>query len=154
MIVSAFLLAVSMPCIDNIDRYQVGFRDGVAFIMRCDAIPGRDQDGVDLCLEPSAASAWIDLLERAARDGVVIDHTYAFRTMEQQRALRHRNGRMAARPGFSSHQEGLSVDVSGTRGRAGRQTRRWLREVAPAFGFVNDVKGEPWHLTYRPRGTR
>ena len=75
-----------------------------------------------------------------------------FRTMAQQKALyaayRAGRGNLAARPGYSNHQGGTSVDVS-TRGSYSSPAYKWLARHGRQYGFVNDVRGEPWHWTYR-----
>lgn len=62
----------------------------------------------------------------------------------------------AARPGHSTHQSGDSVDINRAQGDDPK-TRAydspmdlWLQHNAARFGFVNDVKDEPWHYTFLP----
>lgn len=116
-------------------------------------VPGEDKDQIPIYLEPEAAEAWQDLLEYAARSGVELRLNYGFRTPEQQLRLYRKNRQLAARPGESDHELGISVDIAGTRERRGRGWRKtalfyWLRHEAPRFGFVNDVPGESWHWTF------
>jgi LAS superfamily LD-carboxypeptidase LdcB len=72
--------------------------------------------------------------------------------MAQQRSLYAAylagRGNLAARPGYSNHQGGLSVDVA-TNSSYSSASYRWLARNARNYGFVNDVRGEPWHWTYR-----
>ena len=56
--------------------------------------------------------------------------------------------RQPARPGYSNHQGGTAADIS-TPGGYGGRTYAWLRRNARNYGFVNDVRGEPWHWTYK-----
>ncbi|MEN9799809.1 MAG: hypothetical protein RL653_3506, partial [Pseudomonadota bacterium] len=55
---------------------------------------------------------------------------------------------LAARPGYSNHQMGLSVDLGGI-GGYGTRAYNWLKQNASRYGFVNDVGGEFWHWTYK-----
>jgi hypothetical protein len=49
------------------------------------------------------------------------------------------NGNLAAKPGYSNHQNGRAVDVS---------TSSWLFANAAKFGFVRTVPSEDWHWEY------
>jgi hypothetical protein len=103
-------------------------------------------------LNARAAPSYKALQEAARRDGVNLPLLSAFRSMEQQQRLydlyRSGRGNKAARPGYSNHQMGLSVDLGNTGGYGGRNYR-WLKQNAHRFGFVNDVRGEPWHWTFK-----
>lgn len=125
---------------------DVGYADGRPFYVTLVDIPGRDIEGCQLRLQVDAAAAWLDLVEAAARDGIELRPTYAYRTQKQQKGIKRRNGRLAAKPGFSSHQAGLSVDVGGV--RRNKQMRKWLRANAPKFCFQHDVPRESWHITF------
>lgn len=125
---------------------NVGYLGGERVAVSLTEIPGKDLDGRQLRLRSDAAESWLDLLEMAAREGVELRPTYAFRTHDQQKDLRKRNGRLAAKPGKSSHQAGLSVDVSGV--RRNRHSRQWLQANAPRACFFHDVRREPWHITF------
>ncbi|PZR03768.1 MAG: hypothetical protein DI536_35485 [Archangium gephyra] len=57
-------------------------------------------------------------------------------------------GNLAARPGYSNHQGGTAVDVA-TGGSYSSKAYKWLARNARQYGFVNDVRGEPWHWTYK-----
>ena len=112
-------------------------------------IPGVDRDGRPLYLAAPAARAWMELLEAAAKAGYDLRPTYAYRTKEQQKRLRKQSRRLAARVGFSPHQAGLAVDISGMT-ESGRPSdlRRWMRREAPQYGFF-PTRREPWHWNYR-----
>jgi len=97
-----------------------------------------------------AATAFRQLSEAAARDGVTIRVTDSYRTYDAQVDLAARKGLysqggLAARPGTSNHGWGRSLDLDTAGGAA-----EWLRANGPRFGFHEDVPGEPWHWTYRP----
>lgn len=102
-------------------------------------------------LRSDAAQKFNQMKAAARRAGVTLSPVSGFRTMAQQRALyaayRAGRGNLAARPGYSNHQGGISVDVS-TNGYSSA-TYKWLARHGRAYGFVNDVRTEPWHWTYR-----
>jgi len=108
-------------------------------------------------LREEAAGPFLQMVEAAAREGVTITVTSAFRTMAEQERLYTcyltklcNNGNLAAKPGWSTHQSGRSVDLntgSGVTARLGK-VYRWLASNASKYGFKNDVSSEPWHWTY------
>ncbi len=122
--------------------YQAGRRVSVAL----------SEVGGGRYLNARAAPSYRAMMEAARRDGVNLQLLSAFRSMEQQQRLynlyRAGRGNKAARPGYSNHQMGLSVDLGNTGGYGGRNYR-WLQQNAARFGFYNDVRGEPWHWTYK-----
>lgn len=102
-------------------------------------------------MRADAAAQFNKMKAAARRAGIPLNVVSGFRTMAQQRSLyaayKAGRGNLAARPGFSNHQGGLSADV--TTGGYGSRTFKWLARNARAYGFVNDVRGEPWHWTFR-----
>ena len=104
-------------------------------------------------LRTDAANAFNRMKASARAAGVSLTAVSGFRTMEQQRYLyqlyQSGRGNLAARPGYSNHQGGVSVDVSTNGAGYSSSAYRWLSNNARRFGFVNDVGGEPWHWTYR-----
>jgi peptidoglycan hydrolase-like protein with peptidoglycan-binding domain len=103
-------------------------------------------------LRSDAAAAFNRMKADAARAGVTLVPVSGFRTMAEQtylyRLYLQGRGNLAARPGYSNHQSGISVDVA-TGGSSSSAVYRWLAANARRYGFVNDVRGEPWHWTYR-----
>lgn len=103
-------------------------------------------------LRSDAAAKFNQMKAAARRVGVTLAPVSGFRTMAQQRALyaayRAGRGNLAARPGYSNHQGGLSVDVS-TNGSYSSAAYKWLARYGRQYGFVNDVRTEPWHWTFR-----
>jgi len=100
-------------------------------------------------LNVRCAQAYKDMLAAARKAGINLSTTDGYRTYDEQAALYRRYGSgRAARPGYSNHQMGLSVDIGGV---GGYNTRayRWLKANAGRFGFVNDVRGEHWHWTFK-----
>ncbi len=100
-------------------------------------------------LAAHVAPRYLAMIRAARRAGVRLTHTSGFRTHYQQQVLYRRYGSgRAAPPGHSNHQQGLSMDI-GNIGGYGTRAYRWLSQNARKFGFVNDVRGEFWHWTYR-----
>ncbi len=103
-------------------------------------------------MRSDAATSFNQMRRAALAEGVTIGARSAFRTNAEQAELyrRYQNGtgNLAAPPGYSNHQGGISVDVQNATTRSSAEYR-WLRDNASRFGFVNDVPSEPWHWTYR-----
>ena len=98
--------------------------------------------------------AFLRLRDAAVRAGHAVTVNSAFRTMAKQSALyadyTAGTGNKAARPGYSTHQNGFAVDLEVKRG--GLLT--WLRANANAYGFFETVLGEDWHWAYDPSRDR
>lgn len=174
----------------NSDRVLIakGFKEGKPFSFQAREIAAKDFMGRSVLLRLDAADAFEDMMVHAAKDGFFLGINYGFRTYAQQNfwykkfqkrcEWDERFCNMAARPGFSTHQEGKSVDISGciryftqtevnklkpkarkniatscTELPDGRFMCKtilfwWLNRNAPEYGFHNDVEDEPWHWTY------
>lgn len=124
----------------------LAYRNGRATRIRISSV------GNGQYLRTDAARNFRNMQAAARRAGIRLSATSGFRTMAQQRRLyalyRAGRGNLAARPGYSNHQQGLSMDVGGI-GGYGTRAYRWLRAHARQYGFVNDVRGEFWHWTFR-----
>jgi D-alanyl-D-alanine carboxypeptidase len=90
--------------------------------------------------------AFLKMQAAADKAGVKLSLTSGFRTMAEQQHLYNcyktgscNNGNLAARPGFSNHQNGFALDLS---------TSTWLANNASKFGFVRTVAKEAWHYEY------
>jgi hypothetical protein len=95
------------------------------------------------------AGAFLVLRQRAAEAGVTVTINSGFRTMDEQqyfydcyRTGKCNNGNLAARPGYSNHQDGRALDLSGSTGA--------LDSVIAKNGleWQRTVEGEPWHYEY------
>lgn len=123
-----------------------GYRNGRPVRIRLAAV------GNGVYLNSRAAGPYKAMLSAARRAGIRLSTTSGFRSHASQTRLyslyKSGRGNMAARPGYSNHQMGLSVDIGGV---GGYRTRafKWLKANAPRYGFVNDVRGEYWHWTFR-----
>lgn len=115
-----------------------------------------------------------DMSEAASKEGISLKLNSGFRSYPQQlrlwRLYKKGKGNLAARPGYSNHQNGIAFDIAGTRrGKTGivykknkkgklvedkgvgrGATYSWLKENATKYGFVRTVKSESWHWEYKP----
>lgn len=119
--------------------YQGGRRIGSIDLVRIDGKP----------VARSTADAYERMRQAARRDGVRLRVVSGFRTQAEQEVLyrRYRQGRgnLAAKPGFSNHQNGKALDLN-TRDSG---VLRWLNRNASRFGFRRTVPSEPWHWEVR-----
>lgn len=103
-------------------------------------------------MRTDAARSFLKMQAAAKRAGISLSATSGFRTMAEQKHLYALwlagRGNLAARPGFSNHQSGISMDIGGV-GSFSTSAYRWLANNAKRYGFVNDVRGEYWHWTYK-----
>jgi D-alanyl-D-alanine carboxypeptidase len=125
-------------------------------------------------LRGDAADAFKKFTRAAKAQGVSITLVSGYRSYAQQDSLYNSYVRqygqqtadtLAARPGFSEHQTGLSLDIGNPSGScalescfAGTPAGRWAAGHADDFGFVirypegsGGITGytyEPWHLRY------
>jgi lysozyme family protein len=103
-------------------------------------------------MRADAGKAFKAMQQAARAAGVNLSATSGFRTHAQQQALYQKylngTGNLAAKPGYSNHQNGISMDVGGINGY-GTAAYSWMKANAGKYGFVNDVAGEFWHWTYK-----
>jgi peptidoglycan hydrolase-like protein with peptidoglycan-binding domain len=103
-------------------------------------------------MRADAAKKFLAMQSAARAAGINLTATSGFRSMEQQRALYQKylngTGNLAAKPGYSNHQGGISMDIGGI-GSYSSKAFNWMKNNASKFGFVNDVRGEYWHWTFR-----
>lgn len=107
-------------------------------------------------LHPGAAAA-LERLEVAfrARFGVPLQVTSSYRSLESQVRAREELGTLAADPGTSNHGWGIAVDLGGGIQQLGTPEHRWMRDNAPALGWVQPAWAaqhgglpEPWHWEF------
>lgn len=123
-----------------------GYENGKAFKLRVTSI------GNGKYLRTDAAVQFTAMSTAANKDNITLYPNTAFRTNEEQAALRAKwdggDGSRAALPGYSNHQGGISVDISTKgKGKTG-PIYLWLADNAATYGFTNDVSDEPWHWTF------
>ncbi len=139
---------------------------------------GRDIFDRDQKLTPAAATAWNQLQNAAAQQGITLQLVSAFRSIAYQASLIRRkleNGqdidkvlRVSAAPGFSEHHGGQAVDLTAPglkpldESFAESKAYAWLKSNAGIYGFketfpVNNRHGinwEPWHWRFHNRAAR
>ena len=125
-------------------------------------------------MRAEAAEAFHLMVESAAKDGIEIKMTTAYRSYAYQKTLfesyvslygEAEASRFSAKPGQSEHQTGLAVDVSSpsvnyqlSDSFGETEEGMWLAAHAQEFGFIirypsgkEEITGysaEPWHLRY------
>ncbi len=125
-------------------------------------------------LRKEAAHALEDLFADAEDDGLILYGISGYRSYARQNEIYTDNVRTmgiehtnlySAKPGFSEHQTGLSMDVSTIsvnnrldEGFAATPESKWLEDNCYRFGFIIrypedkcDITGysyEPWHIRY------
>lgn len=97
-----------------------------------------------------ATRALTRLIDDAAKQGVAISITDAYRSYDAQvRVAREKglygSGGLAATPGSSNHGWGRSADLD-----LSARALNWMREHASEYGFAADVARESWHWTFTP----
>lgn len=139
---------------------------------------GRDIFDRDQKLSPSAATAWSQLHNAAANQGINLQLVSAFRSIEYQASLIRRklDGgqslerilKVSAAPGFSEHHGGQALDLTAPglkpldESFAESKAYAWLKSNAGIYGFkesfpLNNRHGinwEPWHWRYHNRAGR
>lgn len=112
------------------DLLVLGYDDGRPYEFEVAPVPATDMNGKQVLLDPEAAEAFSEMMVEAAKKGYFLKVNLGFRTMKEQRYwyrrynyLCKRDRRrgvehpfycgLAARPGYSTHQQGLSVDIAG-----------------------------------------
>lgn len=109
-------------------------------------------DGVEL--EARTARAFRRMANAARKAGIYLGIRSGFRSHEKQTELyeRYRRGwgNLAARPGYSNHQNGRAVDIF----LEEQAIYAWLKKHAHRFGFKQTVKREPWHWEYQGKRRR
>lgn len=125
-------------------------------------------------MRSEAAKALEKMFAGAEEDGVYLAGVSAYRSLATQTSLFNRyvkkDGEEKAKtysavPGYSEHQTGLSIDISGSDGKCaaescfgGTKEANWLSEHAAEYGFIirypegkqaiTGYKYEPWHVRY------
>ena len=134
--------AASIPCTglgreESFDAYRRG-----SYIGRIQTVKIQGK-----WVEKNTACAF---LRMEAAYGSPLQLNSGFRTMSEQTYLwncyqtkRCNNGNLAARPGYSNHQNGIALDISS-------RDYAYLAANAHRFGFIRTVVSERWHWEYRP----
>ncbi len=122
-------------------------------------------------LREEAGNAYVKMREDAAKEGLTLYITSAYRSVEYQRGLYNRYlerdpqeevDRYSARPGYSEHHLGLAIDIAAPGGSQRQFVNtpeyKWVQENCHKYGFIiryleetEDITGyefEPWHIRY------
>lgn len=151
-------LATFEPADDNPEGANAAW-DGGQFLRQLTLVQIVGADGQLKFISTEVAEFYLALVNAAEGDGVPLPLKSGFRTYPKQKTLY--NGyikklpgfNLAAKPGFSNHQDGFAYDfaISAYEGNARYD---WLKAHGPAHGFVRTVNNEPWHWEYRPEVAR
>lgn len=109
------------------------------------------------------ADQYLKLKAAAAQSGVTVQLNSGFRANDDiqmpdgsikqgQKSLYQQylnGGNLAAKPGYSNHQNGSAIDINVTN----TNTYQWLVQNAIKFGFIRGVASERWHWEYKPTAT-
>ncbi len=147
------------------EQYTDKFFDGILIVNKTYGLsPSYNPGG----LTQQCLSAFNNLVEGAAEDGLYIYIESGFRSYEEQSNLYNsyvqRSGKEAAdtfsaRPGHSEHQTGLTIDCNDASDYfAYTEEAQWLEDHAWEYGFIirypkgkesiTGYKYEPWHIRY------
>ncbi|KAJ3369347.1 hypothetical protein HDU91_007315 [Kappamyces sp. JEL0680] len=101
-------------------------------------------------VKDTTAVAYLKMKAAAAKAGNHLVIVSGFRTMAKQQELYRKylagTGNLAAKPGFSNHQNGKALDLNPEDGN----NYSWLAANAAKFDFCRTVPSERWHWEYRP----
>ena len=95
-------------------------------------------------MRPDVAAAFDRMAAAAARDGLALSITSAFRSDAEQARLfaANPNPKWVAPPGTSLHRYGTELDLGPPAAYA------WLAANARGFGFIHRYAWEPWHYGF------
>jgi D-alanyl-D-alanine carboxypeptidase len=117
-------------------------------------------------MRQEASDAIITMFDAAANEAdLFLASNSAFRSYESQENIYDGDDTLTARPGFSEHQTGLTMDIGASSGECSIEAcfgelpeGIWLRDNAYRFGFilrypadktaVTGYEYEPWHFRY------
>lgn len=137
------------------EKQEKGYWDNKEFDLTLVAIA--NPNGPKTCWVAIDAAADTKAWFEAARaDGLEWGINDSFRTMADQIA-QLTAGRKAAQPGKSKHQAGCALDIQAYYNGApvlsstpeGQLVLDRLATFGEQYGWVRDVKDEPWHFTYK-----
>ncbi|KAI8835299.1 hedgehog signaling/DD-peptidase zinc-binding domain-containing protein [Chytridium lagenaria] len=107
--------------------------------------------GISVVVE--TACAFLKMKKAAQSSNINLRLNSGFRTHAEQTRLYNcyltkkcNSGNLAAKPGFSNHQNGIALDIS----VVNTSVYKWMTENASRFGFVRTVPSEKWHWELRP----
>ena len=108
--------------------------------------------------------AFIKMADAMKEEGIKVYVNSAYRSFEEQKKTYEKYTKLygenydVAKPGFSEHQTGLSIDLrSGSGTFKGSKAETWIKEHGYKYGFIlrydstkTKITGynEPWHIRY------
>lgn len=135
------LLALGMGIGAAEARTVTGYSHGVPKKVKLVEVAGVE-------LEQATAKAFRAMAKAARKAGIHIGIRSGFRSHEKQKRLYREYvkgwGNLAARPGYSNHQNGKAVDIYIDDYRV----YQWLRKHAGKYGFKRTVRKEAWHWEF------
>lgn len=112
-------------------------------------------DGSKHLFHPQAAASYTAMRDAAAKAGVQLQITDAYRDYDHQVTTKHRKGNLAATPGTSNHGWGMAGDFGGGVNDFGTPAHNWMVANARRYGWVHPPwaqqggsKPEPWHWEF------
>jgi hypothetical protein len=147
-------LAVFSPT-DNNEKGPNAAWDKGKFLKQITLIEIVGADSTLKFISQDIAEFYLKLVDAADKDGMPLPLKSGFRSYPKQEYLyngyisHHPGFNLAAKPGFSNHQDGFAYDFE-VGGYEGNPRYDWLKKNAPKHGFVRTVNKEPWHWEYRP----
>lgn len=148
--------------IEEIDG--ITYVDGIMIVNKTYSLPASYDPGLD----PIAQTAFDEMKNSAAADGISLAILSGYRSYEYQENLYNKYmtergiaaaDEVSARPGHSEHQSGLCMDINSTEfSFADTKEAKWIEENCAEFGFIirfpkgkEEITGydyEPWHVRY------
>lgn len=147
-------VAVFEPQNDDQEGANAAWDDG-RFLKQITLVQIVGADSQLKFISKDIADEYLALVNAAEADGVLMPLKSGFRTYPKQAYLydgwsrRLPGFNLAAKPGFSNHQDGFAYDFA-INAYEGNPRYDWLKRNGPRYGFVRTVNKEPWHWEYRP----
>jgi hypothetical protein len=123
------------------EKSATGYKSGSPYAMKTITV------GSKATAKPTA-HAFLKMQAAADNAGVTLSINSAFRTQAEQQYLYKcyqtgscNNGNLAARPGYSNHQNGRALDLA-------TSNWTWVANNAGRFGFQRTVPSERWHYEF------
>ena len=123
------------------EKGATGYRSGSPYAMSVITVGGK-------ATAKPTAHAFLKMQQAADKAGVTLSINSGFRSMAEQQHLYScyqtkscNNGNLAARPGYSNHQNGRALDLA-------TGDWSWVANNAARFGFKRTVPSERWHYEF------
>lgn len=123
------------------EKSTTGYNSGAPYAMKVITVGGKST------AKPTAHS-FLKLQQAADSAGVTLSISSGFRTNAEQQYFYKcyqtrscNNGNLAAKPGYSNHQNGRALDLA-------TSNWTWLANNAARFGFKRTVPSERWHYEF------